>query len=396
MTVKNERTFFNRRHSMKTKIVTIIGIVLCTAIALPAIVIRNYCEDKEERIITDAGIFNEDYLFLGNELHFSGEAEDMLFLGKSLTLSGRTKLGLIALCKQLIFSGEAGNGIITGGMNIVVDGKIGGNNYVGCKSFHLTETGAVNGAIFAGCAKLLIDGRLYGDLYAGAGDIVINNEIQGNVTAYGGRITIGEKGKINGNLTYSTKEKMSDESLARVTGSVKLDEHFKGDKEWNFPSKMKNTVVFFICLAFFVSFIFVGSALLFIPAFRKLDTPQSPRTFWNTALWGIIPVLMFPALIVLCFAMVVTIPFAFVLMLAFIPLFYMTNLIGITLVGKYVVTKFKWKITKRHYQFLIGALASVILLSIPFINFLATLFISALGCGVFISFLFNKDLSVAG
>jgi hypothetical protein len=64
-------------------------------------------------------------------------------------------------------------------------------------------------------------------------------------------------------------------------------------------------------------------------------------------------------------------------------------------VGKYLASKFKWKVEKRHYQFLIGALAGAIVSMIPFINFLSMLFISSLGLGVVLSFLFNKDLTVA-
>jgi hypothetical protein len=83
------------------------------------------------------------------------------------------------------------------------------------------------------------------------------------------------------------------------------------------------------------------------------------------------------------------------LMLAFVPLFFIAYIIGLTLVGKYIVTKFRWNVQKRHYQFLIGALVSTIISMIPFINFLACIFLSALGWGVYISFLFKRDLTVA-
>lgn len=369
-----------------------IGMVFCFTMTLSAMKIYDYCEEKEAVIRTESGVFNEDYLYLGSELNFSGEAEDLVFLGKRLTFNGKTKLGLIALCEKLIFSGEAGNGIIAGGMDVVVNGTIASTSYIGCKSFNLSDKAVVNGNLFIGCAKLSIDGNLFGDLYAGAGEIVINNEIHGNVTAYGGRIIIGEKGKIIGNLKYSTKETPSEKELARVTGAVEKDENHKFD--WNFPSKMRNAVFFFICLAFFISIVFVGSLLLFIPAFRKLDAQQSAKTFWNTSLWGLIPVLMYPAVVILCFAMVVTIPFAVVLLLAFFPLFYIAYIIGTTLVGKYIVKKCKWNVQKRHYQFLIGILAGFIITMIPFLNFLYMIFIFALGWGLYISFLFNKDMTV--
>jgi hypothetical protein len=381
---------------MKTPGITIIGMVLSLNMALPAMVIHNYCDKDDKSIRTESGIFNEDYLFLGNELTFSGEAEDLLFLGKRLTFDGKTKLGLLTACQHLIFSGASGNGIIAGGMDVVIDGIITGNSYIGCKSFTMSDVAVVDGNLFVGCAKLAIDGKLNGDLYAGAGEIAINNEIHGNVTVYGGRIIFGKNGKITGNLVYSTKEKLDNDASAKVTGTVKFDERRKHDMEdwYSFVGFMKSAG-FLICFGLWISFVIVGSLLLFLPAFRKLDAKRSERTFWRTSLWGLIPVLMYPAAIILCFILIVTIPFAFVLMLAFVPLFFIANIIGTTLAGKYLITKFKWKVEKRHYQFLIGALAGAILSVIPVVNFLSFIFISALGWGVYISFLFTKDLTVA-
>jgi cytoskeletal protein CcmA (bactofilin family) len=378
---------------MKTKLAALIAGVFFMNMAVSAMVIHNDAKEEEGNIRTEAGIFNEDYLYLGNELHFSGESEDLVFLGKRLTFNGKTKLGLFGLGENLMLSGGAGNGILAAGANILVDGTINGNSYVGCKSFHLAGPATMNGNLFAGCAKLTIDGNFNGDLYAGTGKLEINNVIHGNVTAYAGRIIFGDKGRIDGNLKYYSKEKLNEAALTHVAGTVTLDESMNCDKDAAMPAKFKHWVGPLIGAALFVSFVIVGLLLLFLPAFSKLDTEQSERTFWKTALWGLVPVLMYPAVIVLCFALVVTIPFAFVLLLAMVPLFFFASVIGTTLLGKYLVMKLKWKVTKRQYQFLIGAGAFALLSLIPFVNCLSMLLLCAIGWGVYISFLFKKNLA---
>ncbi len=380
---------------MKNKINGIIGMVFCLAVSASAMVIHNYCTDKDESIKTESGIFDEDYLFLGHELNFSGQAEDLVFLGKRLTFEGKTKLGLIALCEKLIYSGSSGNGIIAGGMDVVVNGSIASNSYIGCKSFTLSDKAIVAGNLFVGAADLAIDGKINGDLYAAAGKIVINNEIRGNVNVYSGRILFGEKGKILGNLVYSSKEKMNDRDAAKIVGTVTFKENHKMDKNWNSFVKFIRSIKYILSIALFISCVVVGCLLLFFPVFKKLDAKQSERTFWNTALWGLIPMLMYPAVIVLCFLLILTIPFAIVLILAFFPLLYITYTIGTTFIGKYLVSKFKWNVEKRHYQFMIGALAGLLISIIPFVNFLYMMFVIAIGWGTYISFLFNKDLTVA-
>lgn len=374
---------------MKTRLFLTMSIILFLGFSLYSMVIHNYSSNKSKAIRTETEKFDEDYLFIGNELNFSGEAEDLIFLGQRLTFKGKTKLGLIALCKDLIYSGSSDNGIIAAAMDITTDGNIKGNNYIACRNFYLSKNSEVNGNIFIGCARVSIDGRIDGDLYAGAAELIINNEIKGDVSFRGRRIIFGDNGKINGNLSYSSREKLTEKDMSKVSGKVTADREFeKGLDQKRKPGRRAAGYLF--GLAMFISFVIVGSLLLFLPAFRKLDAKQSTRSFWNTALWGLVPVLTYPGLIVLCFALIITIPFAFVLILSTVPLFFVASIIGMTLLGKYLVTILKWKIRKRHYQFLIGALGAALLSMIPFINFLSFIFISALGWGVFISFLFQK------
>lgn len=380
---------------MKARFAAITWLVLCVYLAVPAMVIRNLTDEGEDGIRTETVAYDEDYLFLGHELHFSGGAEDLIFLGNELEFSGATELALIALGEKVLYSGKSGNGVFAGCMNMIVDGAVTGNSFVGCKSFHLSEVGTIGGNLFVGCAKLLIDGAITGDLYAGAGEITINGTVEGNVVAYGGRVVIGDNGRITGNLTYSAKEKLSEDELTRIGGTVTLKEEHAWDWDHMFPAKAKRWLGFLIGLAFFVSFVVVGSLLLFLPVFKALDEKRSPREYWRTALWGLIPVLMYPAIIVLSLALVVTIPFAVVLLLASIPLLFGAYIIGTTLTGQFIVGKFNWKIEKRHYCFLIGALAVGLISAIPFVDFLVFVFVTALGAGVFLSFLFQRNLAAA-
>lgn len=357
-----------------------------------SMVVHTYCKDKDETIRTESGKFNEDYLFAGHELNFSGEAEDLIFLGKRLTFTGKTQLGLITLTGSLVYSGECGNGIIAAGSDMVIDGKVNGNSYMAGKSVRITDKGNIRGNLFAGCAKLTIDGPLTGDLYAAAAEITINSEISGNVYLRSGRIIIGDKGKIIGNLSYASKEKLNADQTSKVSGTVKIDQSFNAE-DWNSLRELKKSIGYIIGFALYISFVVISLLLLFIPVFSKLDFMQSGKAFWKTSLWGLVPLLMYPAIIVLSFVFVITIPFAIILLLSTVPLFFFANLIGTTLIGKQIIAKLKWNISKRHLQFLIGMVPCTIVSLIPFINFLGFLFITSLGFGIFLSFLFNRKLT---
>lgn len=375
---------------MKPRLLTISGIVLCLAAALSAMVIRIQ-DQKGEGSLTESGNFDEDYLFLGRTLTFSGTAEDLIFLGERLVFSGTTELTLISLGERVDMSGRAGNGVIAGAMNVDIDGTVDDNSFIACRTLRISEQAVVNGTLFAGCQRLILEGRIEGDLYVGASNVVINGEVDGNVRVYAGRVSIGENGSISGNLIYTSPRRLSEQEQARVDGRVIYDEKRADGKEGlGWLGQLG------VAIAFFLSFVVTGILLLFIPAFRSLEADQSRKGFWIKALWGLIPLLIYPAVVVLCFVLIITIPLGLVLILAALPLFYLVYIIGTVLLGKYLVSIFKWNVHKRHYQFLIGALAVFILSLIPFINFLAFIFVTALGWGSMAGFLFRKDLSEAG
>ena len=385
---------------MKSKLFILIAFAVgLTYASQPMVVDIDCSEDScnlKDRIKTVAGTFENDYLYLGNELVFSGETQDLVFLGKALTLNGNTRLGLIAFGKKLMFPGTVGNGIIAGGGSVVVEGAITGNNYIACKSLQMTETATVNGNLFLGCAKGALGGVLNGDLYCGAGELAINGTVNGNVKAYGGRIVIGEKGRINGNLTYGTKEKMSERELSHVSGTVTLDEKHAFHKERFMTDKTGKAVGFIVGTVLCLSFVVTGCLLLFVPVFGRLTLRKTDRAFWNTALYGLVPLLMYPAAIVLSLVLVVTIPLGLILLLSGIPLLFFACLIGTTLTGGYIATKFGWNVRKRHWHFLIGVLAGAVLSAIPFLNFLSFVLMCALGWGVYLGMLAgNREVSGA-
>lgn len=358
------------------------------------VTIVNQCETGVA-IKNETASFDNDYLYMGKSLDFSGEAEDIVFLGESLEFSGKARLGLWAAGKKLLLTGTIGNGIMAGCQDMIIEGDITGTNFIGCKKLLLSEGAQITGDLFTGCSELALDGKIDGNVYIGAGKITINNEINGDVKAYGGRIIISENGKINGNLTYGTKEKLTESELTRVSGEAVYDESKCGKDAFNFPSEGLAAFKIIFSLMFALSFVIVGVILLFLPVFKKIETTPTSKTFWHTALWGLIPIVMYPAVIVLCFVMVITIPAAVLLILAFFPLFCIAYVIGATKAGQFIVMKFKWNVQKRHYHFLIGALSSALLTIIPVIDFLTIVLLSSLGWGVFISFLFNKSFGDA-
>lgn len=374
--------------TMKQKTGILLLILFTLLLAEPVTIVSKCdttCGDTSEN-----ASFADDYIFMGRSLNFTGEAEDLYYLGESLDFTGKTRLGIVALGQTLRMTGSTGNGIIGGGEEILIDGLVEGTSFVGAEKFWIRDNAVVNGDVFAGSGRVTVDGTVNGNMYIGAGQININGEINGNVRVYGGRIIISPKGKINGNLTYTTKEKLSEDEKSRVTGLVKYDEDQDFKEMFSVPHKILAAIKLIFKIIISISFIIGGVLILFLPVCKKLEQNPHVQQYWQTALWGLIPIFMFPAVLLILLILGITIPIALLLGLAFFPLFFVAKVIGATMTGEFLAQKFKWSLKKRHYHFLVGAALYGFLTLIPFIDFLTMLLYSSLGWGVFIAFLFNK------
>lgn len=343
----------------------------------------------DEKYKQETRVLNDDYLFLGERLDFSGEAKDLYFLGERLTYNGKISDGVIAFGEKLMYEGDIHDGIISAGETVTIKGNSTGTHFLAGNEVHITKEASINGDLYVGAAKLIIDGPVNGKIYAGTGEIVINNGVTGNVQLHGGKLSITEQGKITGDLTYAMHSDITEEEKGRVTGTTTFKEetdefHIEGIES------AFTAIGLIIRMVLFASFIISGSLLLLLPVFRKITQKRTEKEYYNTALWGLIPFFMYPAVVLLFIFFGVTIPFAGILLLAAIPVLFLAKLLGLTLIGQFLSEKFKWNITKRHYHFLIALGISVVLSWIPFVNFLTFLAVTCTGLGLMTSFLFDK------
>ncbi len=331
----------------------------------------------------------DDYIYFGRKLDFSGNTEDLIFMGRDLDFTGKSRLGLFAFGKEIMVNGKVGNGITSAGENISIQGEIKGSNFLAGRRIVIQEGAILNGPVFTGAAELIIRGKVNGDLYVGAGKVTIENTVNGNIKAYTGRLMILGEGKVNGDLSYTSDKEISKEELAKVTGSVNFQKKetrragrfFKSCRLWEYS--------FIIKIFFLVAFIASGLLFLFLPPTKVLENQRANDKFWLTSLYGLIPLFMYPALIVISALLVITLPLSAVLLLAIIPISFITKVLGVTMLGQYLSGLFKIKKVNRFLFFLIGVVCIAIFTFIPFLNFFFAIFIASLGVGLIISHIFN-------
>ncbi len=344
-------------------------------------------------VVEESETFSGDYLFAGKFLRFQGEAHDLFLFSETIEFSGTAKLAIIAAAQRIAIAGTVGNGVKAAAQSITLKNNITGTNFLAAEKITFEPESNTQGATFVAARKVEVKGPITGDVYAAAGEVSIQNEIHGNVNVHTGQLKISEQGKIVGDLIYHSDHELRKNEVARVTGTIT----FKRNEEegsYDIFSDSDSDGVAWFSLFFKLSFAVLGFLLLLFPITRIFEKPVTPKEILTHSLWGLIPVFVYPTAIVTSFILVITIPLAIALILGFVPLLFVTKVIGITLIGGGIASALKITSNSRFLFFLIGVLLYSILSFIPFFGFFLMVFVSAVGCGLLLMGLFPKQVYI--
>ena len=351
--------------------------------------------DKE--YLSESGQYEEDYIFLGNNLQFLGKTKDLFFLTEKIDFSGTATLAVTGLGEKINVTGNVKNGVKAAGGTINIDGIINGTSFLAGETVTFGQESQMNGDTFVGARNINIKGKYRGNLYAAAAEVTIENEVEGNVKVHVGRLRIPERGRIIGDLTYHSERELSPEEASRVSGKIKFeineeDSFFNMFNDDSSKDKFSDGLLFFELL-FKVAFIVFGLLILLFPVNKFLEKQYAQKEIQSYAIWGLLPIFVYPSALIISIVLLITLPLAAAMFMAFMPLVFISKVLGITIVGGYLVNKFNLNTTSRFLYFLIGAVIYSILSLIPFFGFLLLVFVSSIGCGLILFTLFNKKLT---
>ena len=363
------------------KRILILTFIFCCIMAAGAIDF-NFSENP----VTEEKVEQGDYLFFGNELSFSGKVDNFYFVGKKLNFSGSADSGITAIGEQVVINGTAKNDSHIGARTVEIGNNMEGTLFLAGQDITINESATIEGDLLVGAEIITINGLVKGDVYIGAGKVVINGTVEGNLFTKTGKVLFGEKGRVEGNMEYSSDWKLPEKDKVKISGTVDFKEWKKDTSlfgnEFKDMAKWLGPVIRIICI---LSFLLAGILLLLLPPSRALEEKRTEKHFLFTLLWGLIPFFVYPVFIVLTTVLGIvfgiTVPIALLLLLLGFPLLVITQILGITLFGQLLFRVFQWKIKSRYLFFLFGLAFGVVLSFIPVLSIIGFISFSAVGWG---------------
>ena len=290
---------------------------------------------------------------------------DEIIAGGDILVNGPVSQDVLAAGGNITILGAIGGDVRIAGGNVMIGNIVKGDVVVLAGQTTLSGS-SIGGDVIWGGGELRIDAPVSGNLQLKGGDVTINAPVKGSITFKGGSIHLGPKAIIEGNLTYTTPDKVSMDDGAIVKGKVTYD-----------PSPTKpspGVLAVIVSLAFLAKFLMTLACamtlgLIFNRYTRDLVSGVAEQPLVELGR-GFVTMVVLPVASVLLISTLVGIPFGILGFLGFAALYVYSWIITPILVGSIV---HKWFAKTPMYSvtwvtILIGILIYIILDLIPILG----------------------------
>ncbi len=385
--------------TMGKRLVWILVVMLITAGNVAAVDVH-----VDEELDTEGTSIQDDYLFVGERLAFTGSAHSLYFFGRDLEVSGSVRDVVFAMAESLDVDGTIGEDAILAARTVDLSGVLGSTTFAAGDTVRLADGAQVAGGFFAAGRRVEIAGQVDGDLYAGARRLVISGRIDGDVKAGAEKIVFEDGAVITGDFTYTSDRRLADEELTAVQGQITFKEsHFTEEwREGRWWFRIGSLV--FTLVALLSGLVFTVLFNLF-PGLRVRGAARGHVRFWTTFAWGLIPFFGFPVLIgalfLAGFFFGITVPIAISLSFGLGLVMFILTALALPEIGGYLARIFGWGLAEREdgavlLKALVGFVPVLVLGLIPFVQSVVFVIVLALGWGAAIERLFDVRLGTGG
>lgn len=275
---------------------------------------------------------------------------------------------------------------VTGG-KVSINAKVGGDLLAAGGNVSISPDSRVGGDVMLAGGDVRFAGQAMKDVKLAGGKLVLAGEVKGNARLYGQDIRLEPGARILGDLTYNSRNPLSDEELALVTGNVSREDHAPGRNDsagggWVHP-------------IFFISMLACGSILFLVFPNAVRGTEQA---MWHAPLkslaLGLVLLFALPPVAVLFMITVIGIPIGFGLMLLYPLLLLLGYLCAALFVGHAVAHALKQS-GRTGTAWQVGFLALALLLlslaaGIPVLGGMLVFLVALMGMGALVQWLYRR------
>lgn len=321
----------------------------------------------------------------GTTISIAGTVKgDLYCAGQTVEITGNIDGDVLCAAQQIRVSGVVGGDVRLAGQAVSVDGSVSGSGTVFAQTFEQTSRGKIDRDLTIYAQTLNLRGQTGRDVL-GAGQITtISGTVGRSVEIETEKLVINSSGKIGGDLTYTSRNKVSLESGATVSGNTQQKMPAQKTEE----VEAAKVVAAPAAAAYsFMAMLVLGVAIILGAPRLMADVTTTAKTRpWAAFGVGLLVLFVPPIVAFILLLTFVGIPLAAFIVLLWLAALLLSTPIAAHTIGRLIFGKMALKVGERWQQ-VIGLAVGLLLIEvvglIPILGGLAKFAVLLLGLGTF-------------
>jgi cytoskeletal protein CcmA (bactofilin family) len=299
-----------------------------------------------------------------------------------LTIDGTLTQDLNAFAQDVTINGIVGDDVRIFAQNVYIHGTIEGDAMIAAANLIVYEDAVIEGSLLVGAGQVTYRGTVKGDARIATGSLTMAGRIDGNAELFtDGGITLLDGAHVGGDLIYQAPTQIEFGSGV-ATGTItfkKQDSKDEVSAAVDFAGRFKSILHVFGLIAAIAA----GSIIVALTSdhARKTANIVRKKPLKSVGI-GFIAFICMPIIIILSIVFIITIPFGFVLTLAYLIALYIAKFYVAIWLGNAILRRGDAIMTKSPIPpMLLGLLGLYIITAIPVIGTLSGVIIIFFGLG---------------
>jgi cytoskeletal protein CcmA (bactofilin family) len=353
------------------KILWVLLFIIIGITVLPAPLFAQYAAHSDKTVtLNKSQTVNGDYFAAGSTVTISGTINgDAYIAGGKILIDGTINGDLLVAGGTVNIRGTVRNDIRAAGGTITISGKVGGNTTTVGGTINISDSAQITGSLVAAGGTIDIFAPLGRGATIGGGNVTIANVVGGDILAGVGKLQLTSDAKVNGNITYYSRDAANVSQDATISGKVthNLPPQKNIDKK-KISEGFSALSTAFKIVSFFTSLIIGGLFILFFPIFTHRVAQTIAARPGMSILVGFLSMIALPFLFILLLLTIVGIPFALTILFAYFLLAYLSKIFVSLFIGQQLFLRTGYKTKSVFWTFAAGLVVYSLLTMIPFLG----------------------------
>jgi len=305
-------------------------------------------------------------------------SDDLLAWAGRISITGQVGRSATIAGGNIEVAGTVGGNLRAAGGDIRVSGPVLGNASMAGGTITIAESASVGRDMQIAGGDVRIEGKIGRNLRANGAQVYLNGEVGGDARVNAGQLSLGPKALIRGDLVYTSSQRASIASGARVLGRkipVPVPER---------PKRFPVLGGFLWLLSLLAVFVLGVIMIALAPKALETTADRVIRAPGMSLLIGFILLIVVPVAVAIAAMTLIGIPVGLILLAGYlIALFVSRIFVGLAM-GRWIFARFGKPQTSLYLDLLVGIVILWLLWKVPVVGPLIHIVAVLLGLGVLI------------